>query len=79
VRQKRDPTVAPFGAHLRRLRDDQGLTQEQLAERAGLSTDTIRKLERGSFSPSFTTLRGLARGLQLSLAGLFVGFDGEPH
>lgn len=36
-----------FGALLRRLRQDAGLTQEELAERAGLSVRGISDLERG--------------------------------
>lgn len=36
-----------FGDLLRRLRTDEGLTQEELAERAGLSTRGISDLERG--------------------------------
>lgn len=36
-----------FGALLRRLRLDAGLTQEELAERAGLSVRGISDLERG--------------------------------
>lgn len=42
--QTRDST---FGDLLRRLRTDVGMTQEQLAERAGLSTRGISDLERG--------------------------------
>jgi tetratricopeptide (TPR) repeat protein/transcriptional regulator with XRE-family HTH domain len=37
----------PFGAALRRLRERAGLTQEQLAERAGLSVKAVSALERG--------------------------------
>jgi predicted ATPase/DNA-binding XRE family transcriptional regulator len=37
----------PFGAMLRRLRQDGGLTQEELAERAGLSVRGLSDLERG--------------------------------
>jgi predicted ATPase/transcriptional regulator with XRE-family HTH domain len=37
----------PFGALLRRLRQEAGLTQEELAERAGLSVRGISDLERG--------------------------------
>ncbi|HZS87697.1 MAG TPA: helix-turn-helix domain-containing protein [Chloroflexota bacterium] len=40
-----DPAM-PFGALLRRLRVLAGLTQEQLAERAGLSARAVGDLER---------------------------------
>ena len=36
-----------FGARLRRLREAAGLTQEELAERAGLAAKAISALERG--------------------------------
>jgi transcriptional regulator with XRE-family HTH domain len=36
-----------FGTALRRLRERSGLTQEQLAECAGLSAKSISVLERG--------------------------------
>jgi transcriptional regulator with XRE-family HTH domain len=36
-----------FGARLRRLREAAGLTQEELASRARLSSDAVSSLERG--------------------------------
>ena len=40
-----------FGELLRRLRDDAGLTQEELAEAASLSPRSVSDLERGVTSP----------------------------
>ena len=40
--------TAPFGALLRHHRSQAGLSQEQLAERAGLSRRGIADLERGA-------------------------------
>ncbi|MDQ4002694.1 MAG: helix-turn-helix domain-containing protein, partial [Actinomycetota bacterium] len=39
---------APFGARLRRLREAAALTQEELAQRAGLTAKGISDLERGA-------------------------------
>ena len=64
-----------FGRHVRSLRRARGLTQEVLAERSGLSADTIRRLEHGSFSPSLETLRKLCVGLDLQLSTLFEAFE----
>lgn len=64
-----------FGDHVRQLRLARRLTQEALAERAGLSVDAIRRIERGAFSPSLETVRKLATGLELSLRTLFQGFE----
>ncbi len=56
-----------FGDLLRQHRDAAGLTQEDLAERAGLSVDTISLLERGERRrPHRHTMRNLAEALGLS-------------
>jgi transcriptional regulator with XRE-family HTH domain len=68
-------TGRSFGRHVRSLRRARGMTQEVLAERCGLSADTIRRLEHGSFSPSLDTLRKLVGGLEISLTTLFEGYD----
>ena len=51
------------------------MTQEVIAERSGLSADTIRRLEHGNFSPSLDTLRKLCDGLDLMLSTLFASFE----
>ncbi|EDM77772.1 DNA-binding protein [Plesiocystis pacifica SIR-1] len=66
---------AHFGAHVRLLRRARGMTQDMLAERSGLSTDTIRRLEYDSFSPSLETLRKLSLGLDLMLSTVFFSFE----
>ena len=69
-----------FGRYVRDLRQARGLTQEQLAERSGLSTDAVRRIEHGRFSPTLTTLSKLAHGLRLSLSTFFGGLeDGHPE
>ncbi|WP_094191685.1 helix-turn-helix domain-containing protein [Streptomyces katrae] len=55
-----------FGAHLRGRRSAAGLTQEELAERSGLSVRAIRDLEHGRVArPRRETLRLLATALGL--------------
>lgn len=68
-------TGRSFGRHVRSLRRARGMTQEVLAERCGLSADTIRRLEHGSFSPSLDTLRKLCGGLDLMLSTLFESYE----
>jgi len=59
----------PFGQRLRALRERAGLTQEELAERAGLSANAISSLERGARTHPYPhTIRQLADGLGLSSA-----------
>jgi predicted ATPase/DNA-binding XRE family transcriptional regulator len=59
----------PFGAELRRLRDAAGLTQEELATRAGLTAKAVSILERGLRKRPYPhTVRSLADALGLSEA-----------
>jgi predicted ATPase/DNA-binding XRE family transcriptional regulator len=57
----------PFGALLRDLREGAGLTQEELARRAGLSPNAVGTLERGARKHPYPhTVRSLADALGLS-------------
>jgi transcriptional regulator with XRE-family HTH domain len=57
-------TTVLDGARLRHLRRQHGLSQEQLADRAGISLTTMRRLERQPAAPCRTrTLGRLARAL----------------
>lgn len=56
-----------FGPQLRALRERAGLTQQQLAERAGLHRQGIVKLERGEREPAWSTLLALAVALKVGL------------
>ena len=61
-----EPPAVSFAGLLRRLRIDAGLTQEQLAEAAGLSYRSISDLERGiNLTPRKETVRLLADALNL--------------
>lgn len=69
-----DPTDLPdFGSALRTLRTAAGLTQDELADRAGLSRATVGNLECGfARNPEVETIAALARALGLSF-GAFAG------
>ena len=61
----------PFGIVVRERRLLQGLTQEALAERAGVSLRWIQFLESGAQQPSITSFLRLADGLECE-AGLLL-------
>jgi transcriptional regulator with XRE-family HTH domain len=63
---------AHFGALLKRLRRVQGLSQAQLAERAGYSTVYVSMLERGARRPLASTVALLDVGLRLVHGELLV-------
>ena len=59
-------TPGDFAVTLRRLRESRSLTQEELAERAGLTAKAIGALERGERRRPYPhTVRSLADGLAL--------------
>src|SRR5215467_8241767 len=63
----RQALPARFGTLLRRHRTAAGLTQEELAARAGLSAQAVSSLERGKRrAPHKDTIELLAEALQLS-------------
>lgn len=62
--------VSSFGITVRQLREQQGWSQEGLAERADLNRSYIGELERGQATPSLLTIKKLALALNLSLANL---------
>jgi transcriptional regulator with XRE-family HTH domain len=49
-------------SELRKIREEQNLTQEELAEKSGLSVRTIQRIESG-ITPKGYTLKALASGL----------------
>ncbi|WP_292035578.1 MULTISPECIES: helix-turn-helix domain-containing protein [unclassified Brevundimonas] len=59
------------GANVRRLRKAAGLSQEALADRAGMSMRYLAGLERGEENPTVTYLVKLANALDVSPAAFF--------
>lgn len=62
-----------FGERLRRVRTEQMLTQEQLAEASGLHRTEISLLERGKRTPILDTIVAVAKGLGISPSELLEG------
>jgi transcriptional regulator with XRE-family HTH domain len=58
--------------NLRRKRHDQKMTQEELAERAGLSARYVGAIERGDVSASVTVLGQIAEALGIEPGDLLL-------
>ncbi len=66
-----EPDRARIGPQLRQLRTTAGLTQLELAERAGVADGTISRLERGRLKePSAHLVEKLAAGLGVGVQDL---------
>jgi transcriptional regulator with XRE-family HTH domain len=58
--------LGPVRRNAARFRKEAGLTQEQLAERCGLSQQYLSGLEKGKRNPTVVTLYEIAQGLGVS-------------
>ena len=68
--QKSRSIVDRFPQLLRKVRTDKGLSQEELADLAGLHRTYISQIERGLKSPSLRSLEQIANGLEITLSEL---------
>ena len=68
-----------IGTKLRELRLENGLTQEELADRSELSKGFISQVERGLTSPSIQTLQNMLEVLGSSLADFFSSSEEENY
>jgi len=59
------------GNRLRVIREERGLSQRELAQRAGISTNAISLIERDENSPSVSTLQNLAAALNIKMSYFF--------
>lgn len=59
------------GGRIRSIRKRKGLSLLALSEQSGLSTNAISRIERGENSPTVSSLRRLANGLDVSVIDLF--------
>ncbi|MCZ0963877.1 helix-turn-helix domain-containing protein [Paracoccus benzoatiresistens] len=72
--------IEAFASTLRRVREQVGLTQEDLAERADVSVRFVSFLETGKRQPSLSALGALSRGLGMSMSELVAPLDqGSLH
>lgn len=62
-----------IGALIRRLRQERGLTQRELAAALSLSPKTVSKWERGAGCPDVSLLEALSETLQVNIPALLSG------
>lgn len=65
------------GKFLARKRKEKNLTQEQLAEKIGVSNKTISKWETGKCMPDYAVVKSLCEELEITVAELMDGEEAE--
>lgn len=56
-----------LGEAIRQLRHKRGLTQEDLAHKAGITTGTLSLIERGQANSTWGTVKAIAGSLEVSM------------
>ncbi|HEX5927796.1 MAG TPA: helix-turn-helix transcriptional regulator [Solirubrobacterales bacterium] len=57
--------MGDLGSNLREARKRLGLTQEQVAERSGVHSTEVSRIEAGKRDPRVSTLQRLARAVEV--------------
>ena len=66
-----------FGKAVRRRRRELDLSQEVLAERAGMNRTYVSSVERGERNPTLESIDQFARALNITVSRLFVDYGIE--
>ena len=66
-----------LGEEIRDLRTHKKLSQEALAGLAGIHTNVVGRLERGTYNPTVLILTAIALKLGVTLEQLFRGAEGR--
>jgi DNA-binding XRE family transcriptional regulator len=69
VSQRPGPDEA-LAAALREMREERDESQETLAYRAGITAGSLARIELGQSSPAWTTVRQIARALNVGMREL---------
>ncbi|MGL6208752.1 MAG: helix-turn-helix domain-containing protein [Paracoccaceae bacterium] len=71
ARSSKEASDLDIGARLRRVRDSAGLTQRELAKRAGVTNSTISLIEQEAHAPSLASLHRILSAIPISIADFF--------
>ena len=68
---KEDELYIALGKQIKTLREDAHLTQEKLAEKAGISLDYLGKIEVNINKPGLKTLIKISNALSVPIKAIF--------
>lgn len=66
-----------IGVHVKKVRERTLLTQEELAERAGIGLSTLNRVENDRVEPHFRTIRKIAKALDMDARDLLPKEDDD--
>jgi transcriptional regulator with XRE-family HTH domain len=70
-RQRRKDKMIDLGARLKAIRIEKGITQRELARRAGVTNGTVSLVEQNQSSPSVASLKRILDAIPISFSEFF--------
>ncbi len=67
---KNRDSIILFGTHLRKLREERNLSQQQLADISNIAKITIQRIENAKFSVTLDVMISISEGLEIKVSDL---------
>lgn len=71
---KNQKLLDEFGAHVRKLRQEKGMTLEELAYASEIELSQVHRIEKGKQNLYLSTIDAIAKGLEISIGELLKDF-----
>jgi len=68
IRIRYQKQLSKMGTHIRKLREYQGMSQEQLAAEAEVPYSTVNEIEAGKTNPTIASLMALSEALEVPVS-----------
>lgn len=69
----KEKILLKFGNHLKKLREEKGISIRELASSSALEYSQVQRIEKGKVNFAFSTLIALSEGLDLHISELLSG------
>ncbi len=61
-----------LGERVKAIRNEKGLSLEEVAQKIGKDRQSIHKMEKGDFNPSYIYILAVCKGLDIHISELFI-------
>ena len=68
-----------FSIYIKKLRNNKGLSQEEIADQMGITLAAYSKIERGLTDPSFSRMKQIAQILKFDLSEILYSGEANPY
>lgn len=71
INKQQKKELIKLGERVKAIREEKGLTLEQVANKVDKDRQSIHRLEKGDFNPSYIYLLEVCKGLEIDISQLF--------